>query len=330
MPYQIIVRTAPKDPFPLLGTLQPNPEQVRALRAAGDGKDLTGGPVQKVLGGQQLVAVAVQENGHDPEPALRHPGDLGVPVGKGDVRNHGIPFILAEGLSLVGAVGKGDFKCLASAPPAFGARRRIKQQHGPLALFPQAGDILLVHHAAAGVDASLRPRQNGVGQLLPMAQVPADRVEPMGIAGGAAKGVQLRKVMVYPIVVQKAVGVIHKAMRGRKMALWTQRLPVDGRLVHIAVRQPQRIQQRLVPPGKPQGQLRSPGVAFQENRAPGPGRFIQRQLILLFQGLPLKNLQDLDSLSGYKVVFLSANRYKKISVVGTYSSFSHSALLLRS
>ena len=145
-------------------------------------------------------------------------------------RKHRIILIFRESTPVVGAVGH------TLDLPVTITSRGIEGDQGILAI---TGAIQVVDHRAAREDMPQRITGDRRRQRLPTDQVTADRMTPVHIAPHRPVGIILEIEMIFPILIDQAVGVIHPAIERRVMI---------NRAIEIGITRIERIGNRQTAP----------------------------------------------------------------------------------
>ena len=86
-----------------------------------------------------------------------------------------------------------------------------------------------VHDSAAREDHDVVLLAASNGQTSPVHQVPADRVSPTHMSPFVCERVVLIEQMIFALVIDRAVGVVHPVLGGSEMKLRTIELPISLR-----------------------------------------------------------------------------------------------------
>src|SRR6202158_1240732 len=93
----------------------------------------------------------------------------------------------------------------------------------------QAAGVVPIDHGAAGIDhVASKLFGNGQRQMPPVNHVVANRVAPAHVPPLRALRIVLVEKMVFALVVDETVGIVHEVRGGREMILGTPRLIISS------------------------------------------------------------------------------------------------------
>ena len=129
----------------------------------------------------------------------------------------GVAFILRERAATVVAVGDGLRLSLSG--------RGVHGDDGTLA---EASCVVLVDHGRAAEDGTQRVGLDSRRLSLPVSEVARGGVSPRHVLPLRSVGIPLVVEVPHAVLIEHAVGVVHPAIRGCVMILWTELLAVGS------------------------------------------------------------------------------------------------------